>query len=201
MRLVHYHLVSSSVRALEARYLGKLGLRLVARYGRIGEERCAYEAGIPWEALDRIGFKARETELEGGGVNVVVQTGQWSHPRLDHLGLVGNEELLAELVRRAERRGLATQSLAGGRRTSIATGAGLRLEYALGDEEGEAPALTELHLRTDAPGPRAKALASLLGTKADGTQLEVGGTLVRFIEGGPRGRPELWAERFVAAER
>ena len=187
------------MRALEARYLGKLGLRLVARYGRIGEERCAYEPGIPWEALDRIGFRARETELERAGVNVVVQTGQWPHPRLDHLGIVGDERALGELLRRAERRGLATQPLAGGRRTSVATGAGLRLEVALGEEDADGPALAELHLRTDAPAARARALASLLGTKADGARLEVGGTLLRFVAGGPRGRPELWAERFAGA--
>src|SRR5262249_27259711 len=36
VRLFHYHLVTSKVRQAEARYLGKLGFELVARYGRIG---------------------------------------------------------------------------------------------------------------------------------------------------------------------
>jgi hypothetical protein len=198
VRLVHYHLVSSSLRSLEARYLGPLGLRLVARYGRIGDERCAYESGVPWETLDTIGFRARETELEGGGVNVVVQSGQWSHPRVDHVGLVADEGTLAQILRRAGRRGLAVQSLAGGRRTSIATGAGLRFEIAVEEGDAPEPALSELHLRTDAPAARAKAVASLVGERPDGAAVEIGGTLVRFVEGGPRGRPELWAERFVA---
>jgi len=200
MRVVHYHVVSSSIRSLEARYLGPLGLRLVARYGRIGDERCAYESGIPWETLDAIGFRARETELEGGGVNVVVQSGQWHHPRVDHVGLVADEETLAQIVRRAGRRGLAVQSLAGGRRTSIATGAGLRFEIGLedGDRPELEPALSELQLRTDAPAARAKAIATLVGERPDGATVEIGGTLVRFVEGGPRGRPELWAERFAA---
>ena len=37
MRLFHYHLVTSQLRDVEARYVGKLGFDLVARYGRIGE--------------------------------------------------------------------------------------------------------------------------------------------------------------------
>ena len=35
MVLFHYHLVTSKVRQVEARYLGKLGFELVARYGRV----------------------------------------------------------------------------------------------------------------------------------------------------------------------
>ena len=34
MQLFHYHLVTSQLRDVEARYLGKLGFNLVARYGR-----------------------------------------------------------------------------------------------------------------------------------------------------------------------
>ena len=35
--MFHYHLVTSRVREVEARYLAKLGFELVARYGRVGE--------------------------------------------------------------------------------------------------------------------------------------------------------------------
>ena len=37
MQLFHYHLVTSELRGVEARYLGKLGFDLVARYGRMGD--------------------------------------------------------------------------------------------------------------------------------------------------------------------
>ena len=53
VRLFHYHLVTSKVREVEARYLGKLGFDLVARHGRIGEEVTAFEAGHGWEDLVR----------------------------------------------------------------------------------------------------------------------------------------------------
>ena len=75
MQLFHYHLVTSRVRQVEARYVGKLAFELVARHGRIGEEYQSFEAGISWEELDQMGFKLRLSELERGAVNVVVQPG------------------------------------------------------------------------------------------------------------------------------
>ena len=90
MQLFHYHLVTSRVRQVEARYVGKLAFELVARHGRIGEDYQSFEAGVSWEELDLMGFKLRLTELERGAVNVVVQPGQWELPRVDHLGLGGD---------------------------------------------------------------------------------------------------------------
>ena len=46
MQLFHYHLVTSRVREVEARYIGKLGFDLIARHGRIGEDLTSYEAGV-----------------------------------------------------------------------------------------------------------------------------------------------------------
>jgi hypothetical protein len=87
VQLFHYHLVTSQLRDVEARYLGKLGFNLVARYGRVGEEHVAVEPGIPWEKLDLDGFKPRLSELERCAVNVVVQPGHWRVPRVDHIGV------------------------------------------------------------------------------------------------------------------
>src|SRR5437588_789982 len=83
MRLFHYHLVTRRIRDVEARYIAKLGFDLVARHGRIGEDAVSFEAGVPWNELDRMGFKLRLSELERGAVNVVVQPGQWELPRVD----------------------------------------------------------------------------------------------------------------------
>ena len=80
MRLFHYHLVTTNVRRVEARYIGKLAFALVARHGRIGEDYQSFSAGTSWEELDELGFKLRLSELERGGVNVVVQPGQWDLP-------------------------------------------------------------------------------------------------------------------------
>ena len=127
MQLFHYHLVTSRVRQVEARYVGKLAFDLVARHGRIGDENQSFEAGTSWEELDRMGFKLRLSELERGAVNVVVQPGQWELPRVDHLGLALDEEEFAEVIDRAVERELRIQAH-GGRRTFIATNAGYRLE-------------------------------------------------------------------------
>ena len=127
MQLFHYHLVTSRVRQVEARYVGKLAFELVARHGRIGDDYQSFPAGISWEELDRMGFKLRLSELERGAVNVVVQPGQWELPRVDHLGLALDEEEFADVIDRAVERELRIQAH-GGRRTFIATNAGYRLE-------------------------------------------------------------------------
>ena len=103
VHLFHYHLVTSQVRTVEARYLGKLGFRLVARYGRVGERAVTAEPGVPWEQLERDGFKLRLTEVQRGALNVVLQPGLWRVPRVDHVGVVhgrrGRRSTLAVLAR------------------------------------------------------------------------------------------------------
>ena len=203
MHLFHYHLVTSKVREVEARYLGKLGFDLVARHGRIGEEITSFESGHGWEELDRMGFKLRLTELERGAVNVVVQPGQWALPRVDHLGLALDEDEFFEAISEAQRRDLRIQEH-GGRRTFVATGVGYRLELhpprdwieeLLADAEDLR--LAELHLLADDPETKAAALAGLLGLEHDKGSVEVGETTIRFLPGGPQGRPELHGELFL----
>ncbi len=202
MRLFHYHLVTSQLRDVEARYLGRLGFRLVARHGRIGENHRSFESGTSWEELDRIGFKLRLSELERGAVNVVVQPGHWRIPRLDHIGLALDEDEFDDVLARAAEWKLRVQEHAG-RRTFVATNAGYRLEvHPPRDwiEELIADAddlrLAELHLRADDPRDKAEAMAAVLGLEADGTSVDVEGTVVRFVPGGPEGRPELHGELF-----
>lgn len=202
MQLFHYHLVTAKVRHVEARYLGKLAFGLVARYGRIGEETQTFESGTSWEELDRLGFKLRLSELERGSVNVVVQPGQWHVPRVDHLGLALDEDEFEEVVERASQLELRVQEH-GGRRTFVATGAGYRLELHpprewLEDllEAADELRLGELHLRADDPEKKARVLGELLGLEAYGGAVEIGETLVKFVPGGPQGRPELHGELF-----
>jgi hypothetical protein len=93
----------------------------------------------------------------------------------------------------------------GGRRTFVATNAGYRLEIhpprewieELLVERGNFR-ITELVLRADDPEAKASALAEVLGLDRRETAVEVGDTLVRFVVGGPEGRPELNAERFAS---
>ncbi len=203
MQLFHYHLVTSRVREVEARYIGKLAFDLVARHGRIGEELTSYEPGVSWEVLDDLSFKLRLTELEKGAVNVVIQPGQWPMPRVDHLGLVLDEEEFDAAVGRAAGSDLRVQEH-GGRRTFVSTNAGYRLELhpprewiddLLGQEDDLR--LQELHLRADDPAAKAKALSEILDVNRSGNDVEVGSTVVRFVRGGPQGRPELYGELFV----
>lgn len=203
MHLFHYHLVTSKVRDVEARYLGKLGFDLVARHGRIGEEMTSFEAGQGWQDLDRLGFKLRLTELEHGAVNVVVQPGQWELPRVDHLGFALDDDEFVQTLARAEVRELRVQEH-GGRRTFVATNAGYRLELHPPREwldellEGaQTLQLAELQLRADDPEAKAAAMGELLAVPYTDSTVEVGETLVRFVPDGPQGRPQLHAELFV----
>ncbi|MGH3072998.1 MAG: hypothetical protein ACRDNB_12130 [Gaiellaceae bacterium] len=200
MQLFHYHLVTSRVREVEARYLGKLAFDLVARHGRIGEEYQSFEPGLSWEELDGMGFKLRLTELERGAVNVVVQPGQWDLPRVDHLGLALDEDEFSEVIDRAVERELRIQAH-GGRRTFIATNAGYRLEVHpprewLDEllEAADVLRLTELQLLADDPEAKASVLAELLDAERTETGVVVGDAIVSFLPGGPQGRPQLHGE-------
>jgi hypothetical protein len=203
VHVFHYHLVSSRLREIEARYVGKLRFHLVARYGRIGDEHVAVEAGVSWDQLDRDGFKLRLSELERGALNVVVQPGHWEVPRVDHLGVALDEDEFQAVLGRAMQWNLRVQEH-GGRRTFLATNAGYRLEVhpprdwidELLSHESELR-LAELQLRADDPHAKAGALADILGLELHDDTVEIGGTVVRFVPGGPEGRPELYGERFA----
>ena len=52
-------------------------------------------------------------------------------------------------------------------------------------------------MKADDPFRKTEALADLLDLPHRGSTLEVGETVVRFVDGGPVGRPELHAELFV----
>jgi catechol 2,3-dioxygenase-like lactoylglutathione lyase family enzyme len=203
VHLFHYHLVTSRVREVEARYIGKLGFDLIARHGRIGEDLTSYEAGVSWTELDAVGFKLRLSELELGAVNVVVQPGQWPLPRVDHFGLALDEDEFERAIARADEAELRVQEH-GGRRTFVSTNAGYRLELHpprdwIDDllEGGDRLRLSELHLKADDPDAKARALSEVLDCDRIGADVEIGDTLVRFVPGGPQGRPELHAELFV----
>jgi hypothetical protein len=203
VHLFHYHLVTSRVREVEARYIGKLGFDLVARHGRIGEDLTSYEPGVSWAELDGLGFKLRLSELERGAVNVVVQPGQWPLPRVDHLGFALDNDEFESALGRAEEENLRVQEH-GGRRTFVSTNAGYRLELHPPRDwiedllsQADVLQLSELHLKADDPEGKALALAGLLDCERIGSDVEVGETLVRFVPGGPQGRPELHGELFV----
>ena len=201
MHVFHYHLVTSKVRLVEARYLGKLGFDLVARYGWIGETSHWFEPGKSWEELDAMGFRLRLIELERGAVNVVLQPGHWDRPRVDHLGIALDEDAYTNALERASDRELKIQDHPG-KRTFIATEVGYRIEvHPPRDWIEEMLArshelqLAEIHLRARDPHEKAAALADLFELVRTDGDVTVGGTLVRFLPDGPDGRPELVAER------
>jgi hypothetical protein len=202
VQLFHYHLVTSQLRDVEARYLGKLGFSLVARYGRVGEEHVEVEPGVAWEKLDLDGFKPRLSELERGAVNVVVQPGHWRVPRVDHIGVALDEDEFQAVLGRAMQWNLRVQEH-GGRRTFVATNAGYRIEIHPPRDwidnllsEQEELKLTELQLRADEPEAKAGALADILDAELEENSVLIGDTVVTFLAGGPEGRPELHGERF-----
>ncbi|MDQ3890543.1 MAG: hypothetical protein M3312_08340 [Actinomycetota bacterium] len=200
MHLFHYHLVTSKVRLLEARYIGKLGFNLIARYGWVGDSSHWFEPGTSWEELDEMGFRLRLIELGRGAVNVVLQPGHWDRPRVDHLGVALDEDAYLAALERASDLDLKIQDHPG-KRTFIATDAGYRLEvHPPRDWIDEALArahelrLAELHLRADSPEKKAGALAEIFELERRDGDVVLGETLVRFVPGGPEGRPELAGE-------
>ena len=202
MQLFHYHLVTSKAREVEARYIGKLGFELVARHGRIGHELASVPPGISWQELDGLGFELGRTELALGSVNIAVQPGRWDPPRVDHLGLALAEDEFEEALERVQAAGLPVREPTD-RPAFVATNAGYGLELrpSAARSRRSSPRarlrLLELHLKTDAPDAKAAALAAALDCVRTGGDVEVGETLVRFLPGGPQGRPELYAERFT----
>ncbi len=203
MQLFHYHLVTSRVREVEARYVGKLAFDLVARHGRIGEELTSYEPGVAWNELDAMGFKLRLTELEKGAVNVVVQPGQWPTPRVDHLGFVLDEDEFDSAIARAEQNDLRVQEH-GGRRTFVSTNAGYRLELHPPREwidellaQGDELQLSELHLKADDPtGRRRRSHRSSTPTET-ATVWRSAIPSCALSTAARKGRPELYGELFV----
>ena len=200
VHLFHYHLVTSKVRLLEARYLGKLGFELIGRYGWRGESSQWFEAGTSWEDLDKIGFRLRLVEIGRGAVNVVLQPGHWDVPRVDHLGVALAEDDYETVLDRARDLGLKIQDHPG-KRTFITTEAGYRLEVHpprdwVDDALAQAHELQidELHLRAHDPEEKAVALSEILLLEREGTSVHLGESIVRFLPAGPEGRPELVAE-------
>jgi hypothetical protein len=200
VQLFHYHLVTSKVRLLEGRYLGKLGFELIGRYGWRGESSQWFEPGTSWEDLDAMGFRLRLVELGRGAVNVVIQPGHWDVPRVDHFGIALDEDEYEAVIERAGELGLKIQDHPG-KRTFVTTEAGYRLEvHPPRDwiEEALSQAddlhLDEIHVRANDPEEKAVALAEILDLDRSATEVSVGDTIVRFLPGGPEGRPELVAE-------
>jgi hypothetical protein len=200
VHLFHYHLVTSKVRLLEARYLGKLGFELIGRYGWRGESSHWFEAGTSWEELDKMGFRLRLVEVGRGAVNVVLQPGHWDVPRVDHLGIALEEDDYETVLDRARDLGLKIQDHPG-KRTFVTTEAGYRLEVHpprdwVDDALAQADELQigELHLRAHDPEEKAVALSEILLLEREGTSVHLGESIVRFLPAGPEGRPELVAE-------
>jgi len=161
-----------------------------------------YEAGVGWDELERLGFRHRLSEVERGSVNVVVQPGQWPLPRVDHVGVALDDDEFQEVLERATQLRYRVQEYPG-RRTFVATDAGYRVEIhpqrdwiddvlANSDELR----LSELQLKADDPDSKAAALVGLLGLDDYDGEVEIGRSTVRFLPGGPRGRPELYGEVF-----
>jgi hypothetical protein len=200
VQLFHYHLVTSKVRLLEGRYLGKLGFELIGRYGWRGESSQWFEPGTSWEDLDAMGFRLRLVELGRGAVNVVIQPGHWDVPRVDHFGIALDEGEYETVIDRAGELGLKIQDHPG-KRTFVTTEAGYRLEVHpprdwIEDALSQADDLhlDEIHVRANDPEEKAVALAEILDLDRVATEVSVWDTVVRFLPGGPEGRPELVAE-------
>ena len=144
--------------------------------------------------------------MQRGSLNVVVQPGLWRVPRVDHLGVVlDDEEAFDAVLERAASWNLPVQDRSS-RRTFVSTGAGYRIEVhpprpwiddLLAERDELAVAdLQPAHERAAPEGAAPSPTSSAWMTRA-AAPVEVGETRVQFLPGGPEGRPELYAERFA----
>ena len=147
-----------------------------------------------------MGFRLRLIELTRGAVEVVLQPGRRDRPRVDHLGIALGEDGYTAALERASDLDLKIQDHPG-KRTFIATEVGYRVEVHPSrdwiDEllaRSEELRLAEIHLRADEPAVKAAALAAIFDAERTDGDVVIGETLVRFLPGGPGGRPELVGE-------
>ena len=196
------------MRDVEARYLGKLGFDLIARHGRIGEDQVHFEAGVSWTELDAIGLQATGSRSSSSARSTSSSSRASGRCRASTTSGVALDE--DEFERRARARdeapSCACRSTAAGERSS-STNAGYRLELHpprdwIDDllEDGDRLRLSELHLKADDPERRRRRSREVLDCERLGADVEIGETLVRFVPGGPQGRPELHAELFDRAD-
>ena len=92
VHLFHYHLVTSQVRTVEARYLGKLGFRLVARYGRMGDRSVSAEPGVSYTLESLQGLVLQVELLSRNGYP---DAWQWSSAALLRTALLVNRSAAA----------------------------------------------------------------------------------------------------------
>ena len=205
VHLFHYHLVTSQLRDVEARYLGKLGFDLVAplrpdrRRARRGRARAS-----PGRSSTTTASSSALSELERGSVNVVVQPGHWRSR--------GSTTSASRSTRTTSRRCSAARcSGTCACRSTAAAGRSSRRTPATGSrstrrasgstscstQERRARGSPSCSCAPTSPATKAGALADILGLRRDGTTPSTSAsTIVRFLPGGPEGRPELYGERF-----
>src|SRR5918912_664048 len=149
MHVFHYHLVTSQLREVEGRYLGKLGFDLVARYGRVGDDHVAVEPGVSWERLDHDGFTLDEDDFQ----SVLGRAMQWNLRVQEHGG---------------RRTFVATNA---GYRLEVHPPRDW-IEELL--QESDELRIVELQLRADEPATKAGALADILGLEMIDNSVLVG---------------------------
>ena len=128
VQVFHYHLVTSRLREVEARYLGKLGFDLVARYGRVGEEHDRARAGRRRGRISRGRLQAAPQRAAARSrerrppARAVGHAARRPHRRPARRGCVRRRD------RPRDRSSNLRVQEHGGRRTFVSTGAGYRLE-------------------------------------------------------------------------
>ena len=175
----------------------RLRSRRTARANRRGAQ--VVRAGRLLGGARRARLQAAADRARGGAVNVVVQPGQWPVPRVDHLGLVLDDEEFDAALERARAASSASRSTAAAGRSyrrTRATGSS-SIRRATGSTSCSSRTTscvsTELHLKAEDPAAKAEALAEILDAERRANDVTIGDTVVRFVRGGPQGRPELTA--------
>ncbi len=123
MRLFHYHFWTDKAEAMERFYRSR-EFRTALRIGRENGEMRTYNPPLDWEDFRHRGIRFRIIEMIRGHVNVTF--GDGTRDRLDHLGVLVDEEEHDAVANRARQSGMQVKE--SDARTFVQTPWGFRLE-------------------------------------------------------------------------
>ena len=207
MSAVHLSTTTSSraqIRDLEARYVGKLGFRPDRPLRPHRRDTTSRSSRAPrGSELDRDRVQAPPVGAPARRGQRRPPAGPLADPRLDHSASRSTRTISQALIERAASWHLPVQER-GRRRTFVTTNTGYRVEVhpprdwiddLLGESDELSCRAAAAHRPSGEPGGRPRRASSAADLDRD--PVEIGDTIVRFVPGGPEGRPELHGERFA----
>jgi hypothetical protein len=165
--------MTKGVKIMEDFYVKILGFQVLARYGYVNEEHTRFTPEVSWEELESKGARLRLVELQCGAVNLVLMPSKFQQTKLDHFGIILDEQTFENVFQVAEE--LDLKSSRSPERSFIATPFGFKIElhpnvqdrYAFSEEDFHQIRITEISLGSQAADQLSHLLSKLLNVDLD----------------------------------